>query len=206
MIRDWFKGGRGLEKELLRLETIAASLAAGVVTDESRQYLDGKTVLTPAETFVAIQGLYRQALDIARQLGNRAAEAEVLYNLGRLYQDPPRTSLFLFKEMSEAQFLEAWDARAGVVHHRRPEDQRQALTYYHQALRLARDESRVIIEASGLVNIAVSHRHLGEWGEHRRYLEEAAPVIDRVGDPAMKSRMRVALAEEKAFQKKATAT
>jgi len=200
MIREWFKGGRGREKELLRLETIAASLAAGIIIDEARPYLEGKRVLTPAETFVLIHRLYGESLDIARQLGDGAAQAEVLYNFGRLYQDPPRKSLFLMKELTAEEFLTAWDARAGAVHHRRPEDQRQALTYYHQALRLAREAGRVIIEASCLINIAVSHRHLGEWVEHQRYLEEAGPVVDRVGDPAMTGPMRQALAEERSFR------
>jgi len=123
----------------------------------------------------------------------------VLYNLGRLYQDPPRNSLFLIGKLTGEEFLAAWDTRAGAVHHNTSDDQRQALSYYHQALGLAREEKRVIVEASCLINIAVAHRHLGEWAQHRRYIEEAGPVVDRVGTP-MCNLMRKALADEKRFQ------
>ncbi|HME31677.1 MAG TPA: hypothetical protein VKG65_02885 [Terriglobales bacterium] len=196
---SWYNGRR-VKQELLRIEAIAADLHAGARSEEGLAHLEalGPKTFTPADLFVEILTLYRKALDMSRQLGDRAAEAEVLYNLGRLYQDPPRESLFLQGKMTDAEFLTAFDTRIGAVHHNTSEDQRQALSYYHQALRLAREENRVIIEASCLVNIAVAHRHLGEWAQHLQYVEEAEPVVDRVGNPMCRL-MREALADEKRF-------
>ncbi len=163
------------EEEVLKLEDMAASLHTGVPNDECIAYLkkQGRTALTSAELFIEAEILYRKALDLVRQIGDRAVEAEILYNLGRLYQDPPRMSVFFKNQLSDDQFVEAFMGRAGVVHHNDPQNQRHALSYFNQALQLARKEKRTVTE-----NL-LSCQYRCCLSPSRRY--QAAAAIPRAG-------------------------
>ncbi len=157
----------------------------------------GNSAPSTAEIFTEVTRLYTQARELARGRGDTATEATVLFNLGRLYQNPPRktpistagrTDDDLFEEMMSR--MSKSSSPAGVR-----SNQQTALSYYREAVGLARTCGSVTTEACCLLNIAVAYRLLGDT-RFQQSLREAATRADAVPEGATKTALLAGIRAE----------
>jgi hypothetical protein len=191
------KGGGSQRADLERLVTIGTNLQAGVGLDaiaERIRTLHGRRI-TAEDIFRTIEQVFQQALEIARAIGDRKTEAETLYNLARLYQDPPRKTVLATQGLS-------WDEMESLVTGAQggssaPPQHDVALNLYHDALTLAGRENMTTLQTCCLLNIAVSHRHLGDMAQHRDYWSRAERGASSIQDAATRRQVEQAIQQER---------
>ncbi|MEK6324074.1 MAG: tetratricopeptide repeat protein [Acidobacteriota bacterium] len=194
-------GGSSKKKQLDQLVELGTMLQSDPAGSASVQYFNTlkQRGITPESMFLEIDKIYKCALALAREVRDRPTEGEILYNLGRLYQDPPRKTIISAKTLSEAEmeaevtrWIEKSAEREGIK-----TNQPVALSFYHQALEIARREHRPVLEASCLLNIAVAHRLLGEIQEHRSYVQQASDRVSYIEDQHTRQQIERAVKMEK---------
>jgi hypothetical protein len=200
-------GGSSKKKQLYQLISLASMLQAAPTGNAAVQYFNTlkQRGITPESVFLEIDKMYNCALTLAREIRDRLTEGEVLYNLGRLYQDPPRKRIISAENLSEEEMeaeMTRWIEESGGRGAIR-NSQTVALSFYQRALEIARQEHKPALEASCLLNIAVAHRLLGESQQHRNYVQQASEKVPCIEDEQTRQQIERALRMEKTLANRA---
>ncbi|MBU0730399.1 MAG: hypothetical protein KKE17_05545 [Proteobacteria bacterium] len=158
----------------------------------------GKETVTPDELFNEIQIIYNEALILSRQNRDTSLECSILFNLGRLYQDPPKKHIFLKNPMNAMKaHLDQIEQELKTGHSTRPvfdsdaTNARQllAISYYEEALKQAKEVIDTTVEVCCLLNIATVYRFLRNVQQHQRYIKQATDRVEYVTDHTMKAKL-----------------
>src|SRR5688500_15373269 len=184
--------------QLERLVTIGTNLQAGVRLQEIVEWMrtqHGVRSMTAQDIFRTVEQVFQQALELARSIGDRRTEAETLYNLARLYQDPPRKTVLATGDLT-------WDETEAMLPSpgsgaAAPPQHAVALRLYQQALELAGREHMETLHTCCLLNIAVSRRPLGDMAQHAGYVSRSEAGVGSIDDAAMRRQVEGLLRQER---------
>ena len=141
----------------------------------------GRRLRRPGETRKAIE-YYEQALDIAREIGDRRGEGAALGNLGNAYADlgePARPSSTTSRRWPSPGRSATGGAKGptwatwGLAYADLGEP-RKAIEYYEQALAIAREIGDRRGEGLALGNLGLAYCRLGETAQGHRVLRAGA--------------------------------
>ena len=151
---------------------------------------------------------FRQALELARELGDRGAEGTSLANLGMAsaeQRDLPRAidsykrSLAILAEVGDRRGRAAVLNGLGNVLLDLGEP-RKAIAPHEQALALAREIHDLRAEGAALANLGLAYAHVGEisraTGSYERALQLAVETGDRVQESAVLDHLGLLYAEQ----------
>jgi hypothetical protein len=211
--KNLFNGPTKSDSEASRLLDLASALHVGatepmspLMNNVTKHFqAKGKNSVGPDDLFNEIQAIYKEALILAQQNNERNIECTILFNLGRLCQDPPKKRLFLDNPMKtlEAHLDQMGeDLRTGNYAKYASDDdamksrQFLAISYYQEALKQARVTANITVEACCLLNIATVYRFLCDAQQHGIFLQQAKDKVHLVADNAMRIKIIKAIDQE----------
>ena len=136
--------------------------------------------------------LFKQALPIHQEAGDRVGEATTLANMGAVYCTigQPQQALDLFKqalpirqEVGDRAREAATLSNMSLVYSAIGQPQ-QALDLYHQALPIHQEVGDRAREAAILANMGTVYRDIGQPQQALTLFNQALPIIKEVGDRA----------------------
>ena len=203
-------------KQYCLVGTFGMLILAGALESTADQQRDGvqnriQTLIAEGEALIGQHPLlgpgsvpkFRQAVRLARQIGDRTAEAEARVGLGRGHV-PDRFEALAHLELALNIYRGTGDraGQARVLHllgvaysHYRLRDTQKSLSHLEQALSLRRDlgDDRALAET--LERLGAIQRQRGFVEKASSYFEEALILRRSAGPPMAEARARLQLAD-----------
>ncbi|CAM5268396.1 BTAD domain-containing putative transcriptional regulator [Streptomyces narbonensis] len=198
--------GHAHQADAMALHALALEAArrSGDTAAEARTLLDlGEVHFWWHGAYEQAAEHYRQALDLARGIDDRGAEARARQNLGTLttrkreYDEAHEhcaQALALFRELGDRGGEARCLTDLGIVHERR-ERYEDAHEYHRQALHVYRETGSRIGETIVLNNIGLLYQRQGRYEEARRQHRDALELCRRFDFPGDEAESLNALAE-----------
>ncbi|OCQ92119.1 hypothetical protein BCD67_19420 [Oscillatoriales cyanobacterium USR001] len=164
--------------------------AERAVTEADQLYQQGT-----AESLRKAIAKFEEALKLYRAAGDRAQEATILSNIGKIYSDLGEKqkaleyynqSLPLFPVVGDRAGEATTLSNIGLVYSELGEKQK-ALDYYNQSLPLSRAVGDRSQEATTLSNIGLAYSELGEKQKALEYFNQSFPLSRAEGDRAQEA-------------------
>jgi len=139
--------------------------------------------------------LFRQALEIARELGDRQAEANLLTNLGLIYtsmRDYSRAEEYFQVALAICRELGNRQAEANLLTNLGTiatdmERYEEAIALFHQALEITRELGNRQAEANLLTNLGTIATDMERYEEAESLFQEALTISHQIGDPQIEA-------------------
>jgi tetratricopeptide (TPR) repeat protein len=133
---------------------------------------------------------YRQALEIAREVGNRRGEGHALGGLAVLHREQGRIPEALEHHHQTLAIAREVGNRRGEGHtlgglavlHREQGRIPEALEHFHQAIEIAREVGNRLSEGHTLGGLAILHCEQGHVAEALEHHHQSLAIIREVGD------------------------